>query len=408
MYKRKYAALLLSSIGISNVGDWIYLIAINLLVLEMTSSPLAVAMLYVLKPLATISINWWAGGVIDRVQTKSVMIIMDVGRGILILCIPSLPSLWMMYGFVFVINMGSSIFEPASRTYITQLLPEEKRMRFNSLRSMVDSGAFLTGPALAGLLFITSTPAIAIYVNGVSFVVSALLLHFLPNKKVKYFSSHGSNTFSNIKEDVRIVIAFSQQYLFVMVIYSLFSFMYIMASAIDSLEAAFAKEVLGLSNTSYGILVSIAGAGVVVGAIVNMAGSMKWKAVPLIIGGTTCVALGYVVYAFSDGFAGAAVGFFVLSFSLSFANVGFQTFYQTHIPVPIMGRVTSLYGWVEALMVLIVTGVIGLTAQIVTVRAAVMGAVILMLCITILLSIYSWKGRRGLSVGSLPLENRFL
>ena len=44
--------LLLSGIGISSLGDWIYLIAINLLVLQMTESPLAVAGLYLIKPIA--------------------------------------------------------------------------------------------------------------------------------------------------------------------------------------------------------------------------------------------------------------------------------------------------------------------------------------------------------------------
>lgn len=47
LHKRYYhlwgRGLLLGSIGISRVGDFIYLIAINLLILNMTGSPAAVA-----------------------------------------------------------------------------------------------------------------------------------------------------------------------------------------------------------------------------------------------------------------------------------------------------------------------------------------------------------------------------
>ncbi len=48
----KYPCLLLFGIGTSNIGDWIYLIALNVMMLDITNSPLAVSGLYMIKPLA--------------------------------------------------------------------------------------------------------------------------------------------------------------------------------------------------------------------------------------------------------------------------------------------------------------------------------------------------------------------
>lgn len=62
--------LLLFGIGISNVGQWIYLIALNLIVLDQTGSPLAVSILYILKPMAAIFTNGWAGSLIDRINQR--------------------------------------------------------------------------------------------------------------------------------------------------------------------------------------------------------------------------------------------------------------------------------------------------------------------------------------------------
>ena len=45
----KYPLLLLSGVGIANLGAWIYLIALNVLVYHMGGSALAVATLYVLN-----------------------------------------------------------------------------------------------------------------------------------------------------------------------------------------------------------------------------------------------------------------------------------------------------------------------------------------------------------------------
>lgn len=56
-----------------------------------------------------------------------------------------------------------------------------------------------------------------------------------------------------------------------MIIYFLFSLvMTVMPSALDSLEAAFAKEVLQLTDADYGFLVSVSGAGIIAGALVNV------------------------------------------------------------------------------------------------------------------------------------------
>ena len=70
----KYPLLLLSGVGIANLGAWIYLIALNVLVYNMGGSALAVATLYVIKPLATLFTNAWSGSMIDRLNKRKLMI----------------------------------------------------------------------------------------------------------------------------------------------------------------------------------------------------------------------------------------------------------------------------------------------------------------------------------------------
>ncbi|MDQ0174771.1 hypothetical protein J2S08_000604 [Bacillus chungangensis] len=70
MRKWKNPSLLILGIGVSNFGNWIYLVALNLLILERTGSPAAVAGLYVIRPIATIFTNIWAGSFIDRLNKR--------------------------------------------------------------------------------------------------------------------------------------------------------------------------------------------------------------------------------------------------------------------------------------------------------------------------------------------------
>ncbi|WP_181349673.1 MFS transporter [Thalassobacillus sp. CUG 92003] len=391
MAKRRSALILLSSIGISQIGDWIYLIALNLMVLNMTGSPLAVAALYVLKPLAVLCTNMWAGSLVDRMNKRRVMMVLDLCRGIVIVSLPFAPSLWLIYVIVFVTNMGSSMFEPAATTYLTKMLPPGKRQRFNALRSLIESGGFLLGPAIAGLLLMLGSPAFAIYVNACSFLVSGAITWLLPDIE-KYglsLKAEEKLTWCMLKQDWRVVIAFSRQHLYVMTIYYLFSGIIVLTAAIDSLEAAFAKEVLTLTDRDYGFLVSIAGAGIMAGAITLSLFANKVNNSLLMGAGALCVAGGYVIYAFSESFIMAALGFFGLSFSLAFANTGFYTFYQNNIPVEIMGRVGSLYAMVEACLIIVLTIMFGIAAQLMPIQLVVIGgsAIMLLTATTLLIAL---------------------
>jgi MFS family permease len=377
----KYPSILLFGIGISNVSGWIYFIALNLIVLEMTQSALAVSALYVLRPLSTLFTNVWSGSLIDRLNKRKLMVFLDLLRSVLIVLLPLYSSIWYIYLIVFCINMAGSVFGPASSTYITQLIPPDQRQRFNSLNALIGSGAFLIGPAIAGLLFMIGSPSFAINMNAAALFLSGLITVFMPNLEKDFSGLRGNRiTWEMIKQDWNIVIQFYRRSVFIMVIFILFSsVIVVMASAVDSLEAAFAKVVLGLSESDYGILVSVAGGGIIVGASVNTLIVKKVAASWMIGLGALGVCGGYLVYAFSTTFNVAVAGFFILAFFLSFTNTGFATFYQNHIPVDIMGRVGSVNGFIEAILIMVTTVVIGIAAEMFSIKIVVIAGVLLML-----------------------------
>lgn len=387
----KYPLLLLSGVGIANLGAWIYLIALNVLVYNMGGSALAVATLYVIKPLATLFTNAWSGSMIDRLNKRKLMIHLDIYRALFIAILPVLPSLWIVYVFVFFISMASAIYEPTAMTYMTKLIPVEQRQRFNSLRTLIGSGASLIGPAVAGGLLIAGTPEFAIYMNAIAFLLSGFITLLLPNLDKKEASDTTSNTLSLtvLKKDWNTVINFSRKHVYVVCVYFLFQSMFVLATATDSLELSFAKEVLLLTDSEYGFLVSIAGAGFILGAITNTILSKKLAHSFLIGIGSLFIAIGYLIYAFSNIFLIAAIGFFILSFSMAYANTGFYTFYQNNVPVHIMGRIGSIYGLVIALVTIFITILSGVATQFISIQLVVIVGSLIMLFITIVLCVFT-------------------
>lgn len=173
IHNKKNSILLLLGVGISTLGDFIYLIAINIMVIKLTGSPAAVAGLWIMGPIASILTKFWSGSLVDRMNKRSLMIITDIFRAIVVIVIPFLTSIWLIYVCLFFLSVARAFFEPTSMTYITSLIPQEKRKQFNSFRSLITSGAFLVGPAIAGVLLIFSSVQTAIWINAISFLVSA-------------------------------------------------------------------------------------------------------------------------------------------------------------------------------------------------------------------------------------------
>lgn len=386
--KWKYPSILLFGIGISNMGGWIYFIALNLIVYDMTQSALAVSILYLIRPLSALVTNLWAGSMIDRMNKRGLMAAMDVIRAGLIALLPLYPSVWYIYALVFFIQVASSVFVPTSSTYITLLIPPDQRPRFNSLNALIGSGAFLIGPAIAGLLFLIGSPVIAIYINAAAMLASGLITMLMPNLEKKAFADGSGRKldWSIIKADWAAVLRYYRTRVYITAVCLIFgSIMMVMASAVDSLEAAFALTVLGLTESSYGMLVSVSGAGIIIGAMMNAALAEKVSSEGLIGLGALGVGGGYLVYAFSSTFGIAAAGFFVLAFFMAFANAGFATFYQNNVPVEMMGRFGSMNGFIEAILIMVTTVIFGLWAEWGSIQSAVIAGVIVMVILGIAL-----------------------
>lgn len=364
----KQPLLLLTGVGISNLGAWVYFIALNLIVLEMTQSPFAVSVLYMLVPLAALCANFWSGTVIDRTDTRRLMLLLDALRAVVVFSLAFIDSLALIYVLVFLLNIASSVFESASLVYMTKLVPSNDRQRFNALKNFVQSAGFILGPAIAGLLFMIGSPTLAIQLNALALLASVGILALLPTlhtarEEVEVFSVR------MIIEDWKTVVRFASTKRYVTLVYSLFCVMTIFMSGLDSLEASFATQVLDFSESRYGFLVSVAGAGIIAGSIINATFSTRMTLPFLISFGAIMTPVGYLIFAFSESFVVASVGFFLLTFALSFANTGFLSFYQNNVPTDLMGRFSGVISVAESVLIIGLTFGIGLLAEFVGIRS---------------------------------------
>ncbi|QCR32335.1 MFS transporter [Lysinibacillus sp. SGAir0095] len=359
---RKYG-LLIGGLGFSTLGNWIYLIALNLSVWHLTHSPAAVAGVYIVGPVARILSNLIAGAIIDRNSKKRIMISVDIIRGVIVFLMPFSTSIWVIYCLIFLVNIAGSFFGPSSTYTITKLVADHDKQRFNALLSTINSGSFMVGPALAGGIIALSNTSVAMWINSFTFFVCALAISLLPNFEDVKNEKREVIKFRIILGDFKIIWSYIRQQRVLLYFLVIYNFTLMIAFALDSQEMTFIKDVLGATDSSYGVIVSVAGIGAIIGGVLATALVDKLSLRTYIGLGFFLSLLGYTIFYASNTLWLATFSFVTLGIFMAFSNTGYATIYQKTIPTPIMGRFGSAINLLQSIVQVLLTFLLGVLAE---------------------------------------------
>ncbi|WP_076850116.1 MFS transporter [Rubeoparvulum massiliense] len=360
--KFRLLILYIAGIGFSNIGKWIYLVAINLKILALTDSPYALAIFYILAPIARIITNLWSGSIIDTFNKKLIMVSVDIFRFIIVFLVFLTQDIFIIYILTFLMGVIASFFGPASNVFIVNNIEQNDRKRFNAIMSTVNSGAMLTGPALAGIVISLCNIDLAILTTSTLFLVCAICISFIPNTEAKHEIDVKRESHFLIR-DMQHVGHFLNANRQIFMILGLFYSTLMIGFALDSQEATYITYVLDSTSKEYGFLVAISGVGSVLGAIFSSYTSHKIGLKHYIGLGSLIGSLGYTFFYLSPNYVMAAISFFILGFFLTYANIGFTTFFQNNIPKAIMGRVGTITELFQGVLQTILTLILGYFAE---------------------------------------------
>jgi MFS family permease len=176
-FLRLWAAETISHFGSSITGIALPFVAITLL----NAGPLEVAILNLADFLPFLLIGLLAGALVDRLPRRAVLIGSDLGRAALILTIPvaylaGLLTLTQLIAVGFSVGVLTVFFDVAYQAYLPSLIGRKDLVEGNSKLEFSRSAASLLGPGLGGLLVEVLRAPVAMLVDAISFLASALLL----------------------------------------------------------------------------------------------------------------------------------------------------------------------------------------------------------------------------------------
>lgn len=168
---------------ISVFGDQITLLALPLAaVLTLDASPGAMGVLTAAGWLPHLLLSLGVGVWIDRRRgRRDLMVTADLARALVLASVPlayALDALTMAQLYVVAFGVGALtvVFDLAYSSYFVVVVPRAAIVEANSKLMTTRSASYIGGPSIAGLLVEILTAPLALLVDAVSFVVSALVI----------------------------------------------------------------------------------------------------------------------------------------------------------------------------------------------------------------------------------------
>jgi len=165
---------------ISEIGSRVTLVALPLVaVLVLNANPFQMGLLAGIGSLASLVFGLGAGLLVDRLRRRPILIVTDLGRAVVLGSIPVAASfgiLSMRQVYVVVATAGilTVLFDVAYQSYLPSLVERDQILEGNSKLAFSSSIAEIAGPGLTGILVQLLTAPIAILLDALSFLVSAL------------------------------------------------------------------------------------------------------------------------------------------------------------------------------------------------------------------------------------------
>jgi MFS family permease len=349
---RNYAALWIGQL-ISQTGDRLHWVAISLWVYATTGSALSVSYAIMALLVGPAVVGIFAGALVDHLDRRKILIYGDLLRAVLVFAIPSLMAQGLAWVYVdlFFISAVSAFFRPAMFAAIPQSVPKNKLLEANALFASMDTSTEIFGPALAGIVIAQRGYTAALYLDAISYLLSAIFVSVLrfPSQAQSDLPSQEGATRQRTLEAIRQGLQYIRGDSIQVGLLALLIGGYWVAG-LNSLQTPLAKHVLGVSDGQFGWFLSVGGLGYVTGSLL-----LGWYGRRFPKG--KMVVFSYLLWAVAAAMMGLSLNYGMLlaaGFWVGFANmllfVNVGTIMMEHTPSKMIGRTITTRQTVVACM----------------------------------------------------------
>jgi MFS transporter, DHA3 family, macrolide efflux protein len=353
IFRNRNLIVLGFSWSVSRFGSWITMMAVFAMVVFRGEGGVAQSSgIFLSGLLPVLILSPLAGWLCDRYDRKRLMIASELLAGLAVMGLVFTEQLWMMYTLLALQSAATTIMEPARQAVTPMLVAEEDLTQANAFMQQLNGGIKIFAPVLAGFLLTLMTPHMAILLDVVSYALSAVILNRLPSLKperlpgiepeVKHgvsTSQNGQSVWAVLRDIPRLRLLFLSIFLAIFIIIGY-----------DILCSIFIRDIFGLGERFFGMMIGLIGLGTLGGALWLMfrkGESDRWRDIVVGLLLASCIPLSPALVSITGskelGIGLMALGNLLGGFGSGLILVQVNTLLQVLSPPTAVGRVAGAF-----------------------------------------------------------------
>ncbi|MGE6257293.1 MFS transporter [Heyndrickxia sporothermodurans] len=338
--------------AVSILGNRFYNIAIMWYIIKKTGSSLALGLSVLCFTIPSVLIMPFVGVLADRNMKKQLLVISDLINGCIMVSIAALMyfedfPIYLLYFLMVMSSIVSAFFSPTIGATIPLIVGKDNLTKANSFMQITNQLSNIIGPALAGMLIAIASMWILIFINGITFIISAISELFLKIPKVNMEHTR-KHFFSQFKEGMVYVLQYRSLLHLIIVGGIVINFF---LAPLNVFITVLCNQILKVGASGMGIVDAVISAGALLGSLFILLNMIKNK-VKMVIFGLFIEGISLLIAGiFNESYLALVLFASVLGLGVSLASVGIGTLYQSMVPENKIGRVGSLLSTLSTFIV---------------------------------------------------------
>jgi MFS transporter, DHA3 family, macrolide efflux protein len=333
---------------VSQSGDFIFEVALLWLVLKLTGSPFAVALIVTGFILPGVVLGPFLGVYVDRWNRRRTLIATNVVQGLVVAALSGLviagrEDMSALFAIALMLGAGATLVRNATNAYVPSVVPVADLPPANSLLSLSGSMNQIVGLSLGGVFVALLGVDLPIEYDAVSFFAAALILLAIRPQQAATVTPApvGPNAF---RTEFAEGLAFIRRNRFMLELIVIGVIVNFFGNGLFALLAPYAAFVLHGGPAVYGSLGASVAAGALAGAVVIGRVESRTSAGRYIFVGGVGIGLSILLLGLVGSLPPALALMVGLGVTLSVTNIPISVVMQAKIPGQLLGRVGGTFG----------------------------------------------------------------
>lgn len=363
---RNFSALWVGQL-LSQIGDRFRFVAVLVIVNDLTGgAALAITLLGFTVVVPQFTFGLLGGVVSDRIDRKTVMIVSDVLRGVLVLpvlLVDSPARLWILYLCSIGMEIVSVFFYPARNAVLPNIVGAGQLMTANTLMQGSYIVSLIIGSALAGYLTTLLGTGFALLFDSATFFFSVGAIALMAIPPLAAALNHERPTAGELWRGIKAGLRFIWGRHDLKMVLVVTAVAMLGLGAIIVLGISYLETRLNLQAEGYGNTVAAMGMGLLAGGALISRIARRVAANVLVGGSLIAVGLAMIAFAGAGSYAVVLIAAVIIGLCLVIARASLDTFTQALVPDEMLGRVQATVQMTLAVAIAVAQVAAGLLAE---------------------------------------------